>query len=217
MNVTTCKRPAMLLAAALLSAALAGGASGFDFQSVDSVPFRERAVTQVEDDIRVTAAVPDKKETRELFGLSLYRKRIQPVWIEIENGSDQAVGFMPILHASLLAAFAVVLAGVLTPGEARNAVDLDVILVIAGAFGLAAALEVSGLAQLGAGALVTAFGEWGAVGGLAGVALATIILHAIVTNNATAVLMFPIAISTATQFGADPRPFAVGDRSYGGE
>ena len=96
MNVATCKRPAMLLAAALLSAALAGCASGFDFQSVDSVPFRERAVTQVEDGVRVTAAVPDKNETRELFGLSLYRKRIQPVWIEIENGTDQAVGFLPL-------------------------------------------------------------------------------------------------------------------------
>lgn len=96
MNVATCKRPATLLAAALLSAALAGCASGFDFQSVDSVPFRERAVTQVEDGVRVTAAVPDKNETRELFGLSLYRKRIQPVWIEIENDTDQAIGFMPM-------------------------------------------------------------------------------------------------------------------------
>lgn len=96
MSVATCKRPAMLLAAALLSATLAGCATGFDFQSVDSVPFRERAVTQVEDGVRVTAAVPDKKETRELFGLSLYRKRIQPVWIEIENDTDQAIGFMPM-------------------------------------------------------------------------------------------------------------------------
>ena len=96
MSVATCKRPAMLLAAALLSATLVGCATGFDFQSVDSVPFRERAVTQVEDGVRVTAAVPDKKETRELFGLSLYRKRIQPVWIEIENDTDQAIGFMPM-------------------------------------------------------------------------------------------------------------------------
>ncbi len=120
-----------------------------------------------------------------------------------------ALGVMPILHAALVAAFAVVLLGVLTPGEARHAVDLDVILVIAGAFGLAAALEGSGLAQRGADGLVTAFGEWGATGGLAGVTVATIGLHAIITNNATAVLMFPIAISTATQLGADPRPFAV--------
>lgn len=85
----------MLLAAALPFSVLAGCAASFDFKPVDSVPFRERAVTQVEDGIRVTAAVPDKKETRELFGLSLYRKRIQPVWIEIENSTDQAVAFLP--------------------------------------------------------------------------------------------------------------------------
>ena len=60
------------------------------------MPFKERAVTQVEDDIRVTAAVPDKKETRELFGISLYKKRVQPVWIEIENRTDQPIGFLPM-------------------------------------------------------------------------------------------------------------------------
>lgn len=96
MSAATRQRPSIFLAAALLSAALTGCAAGFDFQPVESVPFRERAVTQVEDGIRVTAAVPDKKETRELFGLSLYRKRIQPVWIEIENTTDQSVSFLPV-------------------------------------------------------------------------------------------------------------------------
>ena len=81
--------------AALLVVGLAGCASGFDFKPVDSVPFRERAVTQIEDGVRVTAAVPDKKETRELFGLSLYKKRVQPVWIEIENMTEEPVGFLP--------------------------------------------------------------------------------------------------------------------------
>ena len=81
--------------AVLLVASLAGCASGFDFKPVESVPFRERAVTQVKDGVRVTAAVPDKKETQELFGLSLYRKRVQPVWIEVENMTDRPVGFLP--------------------------------------------------------------------------------------------------------------------------
>ena len=88
-------RPPAWLPSILLVLLLSGCASGFDFKPVESVPFLERAVTQVEDDVRVTAAVPDKKETRELFGLSLYRKRVQPVWIEIENMTDQPVGFLP--------------------------------------------------------------------------------------------------------------------------
>jgi hypothetical protein len=96
MNASQHLRPAGLLVTSLLIVLLAGCASSFDFKPVDSVPFRERAVTQVEDDVRVTAAVPDAKETRELFGLSLYKKRVQPVWIEIENLSDQPVGFLPM-------------------------------------------------------------------------------------------------------------------------
>jgi hypothetical protein len=88
-------RRSAYLVTALLSACLAGCASGFDFKPVESVPFRERAITQVEDGVRVTAAVPDKKETRELFGMSLYKKRIQPVWLEIENGTDLPLGFLP--------------------------------------------------------------------------------------------------------------------------
>jgi len=83
------------LAATLLVLLLAGCASGFDFKSVESVPFRERALTQVEDGVRVTAAVPDKNETRELFGIPLYKKDVQPVWIEIENMTEQPVSFLP--------------------------------------------------------------------------------------------------------------------------
>lgn len=49
----------------------------------------------------------------------------------------------------------------------------------------------------------------GPVGGLVGILLATVTLVSVVTNNAAAVLMFPIAISTAGQFRVSPRPFAI--------
>ncbi len=96
MNVSLLTRPAVHLVVAMCVALLAGCASSIDLKPVESVPFRDRAVTEVKDGVRVTAAVPDKKETRELFGLSLYRKRVQPVWIEIENMTDQPVGFLPL-------------------------------------------------------------------------------------------------------------------------
>ena len=54
-----------------------------------------------------------------------------------------ALGLMPILHLSLLGAFALVATGVLTPWDARRAVDLNVVVVIAAAFGLGAAMESS--------------------------------------------------------------------------
>lgn len=83
------------LVAYLAALCLAGCAGGFDPQPLDSVPFRDRAVTQIEDDVRVTTAVPDSKETRSLFGVPLYKKGIQPVWLEIENSTDTEVWFLP--------------------------------------------------------------------------------------------------------------------------
>jgi len=95
MNAAMDIRAMTRLAMMLLILLLTGCASRFDLQSVESVPFKERAITQEKDGVRVTAAVPDKQETRELFGLSLYKKLVQPVWIEIENMTDEVMGFLP--------------------------------------------------------------------------------------------------------------------------
>jgi di/tricarboxylate transporter len=120
-----------------------------------------------------------------------------------------SLGVAPILHTALLGAFALVALGVLTPGEAKNAVDIDVLLVIGAAFGLGAAVEASGLAARLAALLVAAFDIFGPSGALLGIVLATILLTELITNNAAAALLFPIAIATALQAGLDPRPFAI--------
>lgn len=120
-----------------------------------------------------------------------------------------ATGLLPILQASLIGALLLVFSGVLTTGEARSAVDLDVILVIAFAFGLAAAMESSGLAGLASEWMVAPFRGLGDVGVMIGIVLATVILTALITNNAAALLMFPIAVSAAATTGVDLRPLAV--------
>ncbi|MGD9695183.1 MAG: SLC13 family permease [Thermoleophilia bacterium] len=119
-----------------------------------------------------------------------------------------STGLLDILTAALLAAFAVVALRVLTPTEAREAVDLDVIVLIAASFGLGKAMEVSGLAADLADGLVEPFGAWGDRGLLLGVILATIIVTEMISNNAAAALMFPIAMATASAAGLDPRGFA---------
>jgi hypothetical protein len=86
----------MRLATAVLIAGLAAGcAGGFDPKPVDSVPFRDRAVNQVERGVGVTAAVPSADETRVLFGTSLYRRGVQPVWLEVENSTDDWIALLP--------------------------------------------------------------------------------------------------------------------------
>ena len=118
-------------------------------------------------------------------------------------------GVVPILYAALGAAILLIALRILTPDEARRAVDLEVIGVIASAFGLAAAMEASGLAAHISSGLVTLFGGLGEAGVLAGVVLATMALTEFVTNNAAALLMFPIAVSSAQAAGIAPRGMAV--------
>jgi di/tricarboxylate transporter len=118
-------------------------------------------------------------------------------------------GLMPILQAALLGAVALVLLGVLAPNEARSAVSIDVIVIIASSFGLAAAMETSGLAANLASGLIDMAGGLGKTGVLVGIVLATVVLTEAITNNAAAVLLFPVALSAAAPVGADPRGFAI--------
>ncbi len=120
-----------------------------------------------------------------------------------------ATGIVPTLHAALMADIAIVALGVLTFSQARNAVNLDVVLLVAGSFGLAAAMDASGLADVLAEALVSGLGGLGATGVLVGVILATMVLTELVSNAAAAVVVIPIAFAAAADLGADPRGFAV--------
>jgi di/tricarboxylate transporter len=120
-----------------------------------------------------------------------------------------STGLVPILQASLLGAVVLIVGRVLTPGDARGAVDLDVIVLIAAAFGVANAVAESGLAQIVAGGIIDATQVFGELGILGGIIISTTILTGLVTNNAAALLMFPIAISTAQQAGLEPRGFAI--------
>ena len=120
-----------------------------------------------------------------------------------------ATGFMPLLHAALLGVLVLLALRVLTPREARAAVDLDVVIVIAAAFGLGAAIEGSGLAAGIAGLIVMGPATFGLPGALLGVVVATVLLTELITNNAAAVLVFPIMISVTNATGADPRGFAI--------
>ena len=119
------------------------------------------------------------------------------------------LGLMPILNLSLLGALALVGMGVLTPGEAKNSVDLEVIIVIATAFGLASALEVSGLADATAIAIDGVIGGLGPRLVLAVLMVATIGLTSAITNNAAAALMFPLGLSTADDLGMSVRAVTV--------
>src|SRR5690606_16308497 len=119
------------------------------------------------------------------------------------------LGLMPIVHAAIAGAILLVLGGAVTSTQAGRAIDMNTLLVIAGSFGIGAAMENSGLAARLGTAIVDLCQGSGPLVVLLAVTIATIMLTELITNNAAAVLMFPITMATAGEIGADPRPFAI--------
>ncbi len=119
-----------------------------------------------------------------------------------------ALGILSILHAALLAAGMMLLTGCVRTGKARQSIDLSVLIVIAASFSLGAAMTKTGAAnQLAQWLLLSdSMAPWVA---LALVYLATVFFTELITNNAAAVLMFPIAVSVADQLGVDFMPFVI--------
>jgi hypothetical protein len=57
-------------------------------RQTESMDYRARAETRVEDAVRVSAVVLSPAESQASFGVPLAKEDIQPVWLEIENGGD---------------------------------------------------------------------------------------------------------------------------------
>ena len=119
-----------------------------------------------------------------------------------------ALGWLSMLEAAMLAAGLMIITRCTTGRIARRAVDWQVLVVIAASFGIATALQNSGAASAIAQWLVSFAQDipWLA---LALVFAATALFSALATNNAAAVIMFPIALSTSESLGVSFIPFAV--------
>ena len=116
--------------------------------------------------------------------------------------------WVPMLQAALLAAGLLLLTRCITGSAARAAVDWEVLIAIAASFGLGHALEKTGAAQFIAASLIQlAQGDpWVT---LAVVYLVTMLFTELITNNAAAVLVFPIALATSGSLGVSFMPFAI--------
>ena len=119
-----------------------------------------------------------------------------------------AVGWLSMFEAALAAAALMVITRCLNGSAARRSIDWSVLIVVASAFGLGNALELSGAAES------IALGLTGLVGPspyltLIALYLLTAVFSSLITNNAAAVLMFPIALALANDMGVNVLPFAV--------
>ena len=123
--------------------------------------------------------------------------------------STVTAGIFHIALAGILGVAVLMAFNVIEPGEAREAVDWRVLIVIGAALGLGKAVEVSGTAELIGNGVVELTLGYGPRVMLAGIVVVTALLTEIITNNGAIALMFPITLSIAEAQGLDPRAFIV--------
>ena len=121
-----------------------------------------------------------------------------------------SLGIADIMTCALTAAFLMIITGCLQMRDAYRALQGDVLLLIAGTIALGEGMQKTGASQLYAEGFLSLFSGFSPLVVLGAIILLTSICTQILSNNATAVLLLPIAISTALGIGVDPKPFIVG-------
>ena len=117
-----------------------------------------------------------------------------------------ALGVMPILKASILGCVVLLVTRSITVQQAYRSIDWTVIFLLAAILPMGLAMQNTGLDAV-IGEFLTPIGSrYGPIVLLSVVYLATTLLTSIFSNNATAVLMVPIALTSAAQLGIDPKP-----------
>lgn len=158
----------------------------------------------------------NRRESRDFFLVSAIDnapvRRPERVWISLAillaMVALAATGTLDILAAALAAALAMIFFRCCTMVEARRSVDWSILLVIGAALGIGAALDRSGAAAAIAHGLLSVAGD-NPLLALAAVYLATMLCTEMITNNAAAILMFPIGWQAAVSLGANPIAFSV--------
>lgn len=115
-------------------------------------------------------------------------------------------GWVPTVMAALLAAVAMVLAGVVTMPQAYRAINWNVVVLIAALLPMSTALQETGGVEFLANGLVNTVGALGPFALMVGVFLLASGLTQVISNVATAVLLSPIALQAALELGVAPHP-----------
>ncbi len=142
---------------------------------------------------------------------TIFRKRKLVPAVTIVAGVVliSALGILPIVVSAIVGAILLILIGCLTLEEAYEAIDWKVIFLLAGLMTLGVALEKSGAAALTANIFIHYIGQWGPLVMLSTFFFFTTLLTNVMSNNATAVLLAPVAIFAAQSQGWSPRPFLI--------
>ena len=120
-----------------------------------------------------------------------------------------AVGLLPIMVAALAGVVTMLAAGVIKPAEAYEAVQWDIIFLLAGVIPLGNAMAETGGADILGALVVSSADVLPAVGVLGLFYLLTALMTNVVSNQASVVLLVPVAVDVAGRLGANAFAFVL--------
>ncbi len=117
-----------------------------------------------------------------------------------------ATGLVPAAVAGLLAAGAFLLSGIMNVEQVYRSINWTTVILVGAMMPLSVAIQETGAAQLLAEGLVRMVGDSEPRVLLAGLFILTAILGQVISNTATALIIIPISVVSATQMGVSPEP-----------
>jgi len=121
-----------------------------------------------------------------------------------------ASGLVHISAAAVLAAVLLVLTGCLTMDEAYRSIEWQSVFLIAGMLPMGIAMAKTGTAEYLSDLIINLVGDYGPQAIMVGLFVLTTLITEFMSNAAAAVLVAPIAISSAIQIGVAPQAFVMG-------
>jgi di/tricarboxylate transporter len=120
-----------------------------------------------------------------------------------------AFDIIDILTGSISAVTVLVLSKILRMKDVYRAINWKIIFLLAGALSLGLAIDKTDLDVMIAELMLSQLSPYGIIAIISGLYITTSLLTEVMSNNASAALMAPIAIATASSLGADAIPFLI--------
>ena len=147
----------------------------------------------------------------EMDSTSLYKPDVRTLYsslIMIAMVAVSSLGYLTLLQAAFIAAFAMIACRFCSIEQARESIDWRLLMIFAGSISLGTAIQDTGIAEwISQGILVLCDGS--ALVALAGICLVGTFITEFTSNTATAAIFFPIAYQTAVNMNVNPLTFCV--------
>lgn len=152
-----------------------------------------------------------KYDLMEMASESLYKPDIRTFYsslIMIAMIVVSSLGYLSLLQAAFIAAFAMIICRFCTISQARDSIDWRLLMIFAGSISLGTAIQETGIAEWISQGILGICDDSPFIA-LAGICLVSTFITEFTSNTATAAIFFPIAYQTAIDLDANPLTFCV--------